>query len=119
MSEGAVFFLVRTFREREVPCWGREGRHIVNSRGCGGGKDSPPSLVPASPPTSRARGFLLITRRLWLRPSGFSRGRAGGWGTTSVSDQHSLSVSLSRKPPARYPVWRRRSQEAKLGIDTV
>lgn len=48
-----------------------------------------------------------MLRRLWLRLSGFSRGRAGGLEATSVSDQHSSSlVSLSCRPPARYPTGR-------------
>lgn len=66
------------------------------------GLTSPGPRLPRASLTSRTGGFLLITRRLWLRLRAFSRGR--GWGTASVSDQHSSSVSLS---PARYPAWRR------------
>lgn len=59
------------------------------------------------PLTSLTSGFFLMVRRLWLRLRGLSRGRGGGWGTASVSDQHSSSVSVSCRPPALYPVWRR------------
>jgi hypothetical protein len=75
----------------------------------------PASLTLSLPLTSRTGGFLLTTRRLWLRLRGFSRGRAGGWGVASVSDQHPSSVSLSCKPPARYPV-EEKPREAKVDI---
>lgn len=67
--------------------------------------------------TSRTSGFLLTTRRLWLRLRGFSRGRTGGWGAISWSDQQPSSVSLSCRPPGRYPVGEGTSR-AKLNICT-
>lgn len=110
MSEGTVFFLVRTFREREVP-WGREQAHHERS---GLTSRAAFSLVPSLPLTSRTSGFFLLTRRLWLRLRGFSRGgRVCGCGTTSVSDQHSPSVSLSCRPPDRYPVKEREAAQSE------
>lgn len=113
MSAGMVFFRVRTFREREVPL-GRESQYTMSGVRTA---TQPTSFLhsPSNTLTSRTNGFLLITRRLWLRLRGFSRGRTGGWWATSLSDQHPSSVSLSCRPPGRYPVEERPSM-AKLNI---
>lgn len=57
-----------------------------------------PSLVPASPPTSRAREASLITRRDSGCGPAFLRGRAGGWGPLQAGPTLIISVTVSQAP---------------------